>query len=111
MIGFIAKKLKETRVKVGLSQPVVAKRLHISERKLRSLESGETDVTAEEILEFAQLYKVDVRELLLESYAEIGEEQILCNRYHSLLKLYDQLRDNDKEDIYWVVKQRVEGKI
>ena len=111
MIGFTAKKLREARVRVGLSQIEVAKKLHISERKLRSIETGETGVMAEEILDFAKLYKVDVRELLLESYAEVGEEQILCNRYHSLLKLYDQLRDKDKEDIYWVVKQRVEGKI
>ena len=33
----------------------------------------------DEIVEFAKLYKVDVRELLLEDYAEVGMEQVRCN--------------------------------
>ena len=111
MSDFTAKKLKETRNNVGLSQEEVAKALKISPRKVRTIEANESQPTADEIVEFAKLYKVDVRELLLESYAEESEEQILCNRYISLCRLYDQLSTKDKEDVFWVIKQRIAGLI
>ena len=90
MSDFTAKKLKETRNKVGLSQEEVAKALKISPRKVRTIEANESQPTADEIVEFAKLYKVDVRELLLESYAEESEEQILCNIL-DLRQLFDML--------------------
>ena len=111
MSVFIAKRLKETRNMVGLSQEEVANRMKISERRIRAIEANQSEVSADEILDFAKLYKVDVRELLLESYIEQSEEQILCNRYSSLVKYYDQLSDRDKEDVIWVIKQRIEGYI
>jgi transcriptional regulator with XRE-family HTH domain len=111
MSDFTAKKLKETRNKVGLSQEEVAQALKISPRKVRTIEANESQPTSDEIVEFARLYKVDVRELLLESYAEESEEQILCNRYISLCRLYDQLSTKDKEDVFWVIKQRIAGLI
>ena len=111
MSDFTAKKLKETRNKAGLSQEEVSKALGISKRKIISLEANEHPLTTDDLLEFAKLYKVDVRELLLESYAEESEEQILCNRYISLCRLYDQLSTKDKEDVFWVIKQRIAGLI
>ena len=111
MSGFTARKLKEARNAANLSQEEAATAMNISRRKLQSIEMNEHPVTIEDILDFAKLYKVDVRELLLEEYSEIGEEQILCNRYISLLRLYDQLSDRDKEDVIWVIKQRVAGYI
>ena len=111
MSDFTAKKLKETRSNVGFSLDEVAERMHISRRRLIYIESGEREVTSDEIVEFAKLYKVDVRELLLESYVEECEEQILCNRYISLCRLYDQLSTKDKEDVFWVIKQRIAGLI
>ncbi len=109
MSNFIAKRIKEARGNAHISQEEASKRLGISERRMRAIEANQSDVTADEIIEFAKLYKVDVRELLLEEYSEIGEEQILCNRYISLLRLYDQLSDRDKEDVIWVIKQRISG--
>lgn len=111
MSEFTSKMLRKARKSSNLSQDEVAKRLGISKRKLQSIETNEHSVSVEDIVDFAKLYKVDVRELILESYIESGEEQILCNRYASFLKLFDQLSDKDKEDIVWVVKQRVAGKI
>lgn len=111
MSEFTARKLREARKAAGLNQDEVAERLKISRRNLGYLESGEREVTSDEIVEFAKLYKVDVRELLLESYAEESEEQILCNRYISLCRLYDQLSTKDKEDVFWVIKQRIAGLI
>ncbi len=85
--------------------------MKISRRRLGYIESNNNQSTSDEIVEFAKLYKVDVRELLLESYAEESEEQILCNRYISLCRLYDQLSTKDKEDVFWVIKQRIAGLI
>ncbi len=111
MSVFTGKKLKEARIKSGLSQDEAAKKMNMSRRSLGYIEVGEREVTADQVVEFAKLYNIDVREVLLESYADKGEEQILCNRYAGFLRLFDQLSDKDKEDIVWVVKQRVAGRI
>ena len=111
MSVFTGKKLKEARIKSGLSQDEAAKKMNMSRRSLGYIEVGEREVTADQIVDFAKLYKIDVRELLLESYIEENEELILCNRYATFIRLFDQLSDKDKEDIVWVVKQRVAGRI
>jgi len=109
MSVFTAKKLKEARNSSGLSQDEAANAMKISRRKLQSIEANEATVSVDDIVEFAKLYKVDVRELILESYVDDKEELILCNRYGSFLKLFDQLSDRDKEDVVWVIKQRING--
>ena len=111
MSVFTAKKHREAREKANFSQEAAAKKLKFSERKIRGIETGQTPIGTDDLVEFAKLYKVDIRELLLEDYAEIGEEQILSNRYISFLRLFDQLSDKDKEDLVWVVKQRLKGAI
>ena len=111
MSVFTAKKLKEARNSSGLSQDEVANAMKISRRKLQSIEANEATVSVDDIVEFAKLYKVDVRELILESYVDEKEELILCNRYGSFLKLFDQLSDRDKEDVVWVIKQRINGSL
>jgi len=109
MSVFTAKKLKEARNSSGLSQDEAANAMKISRRKLQSIEANEATVSVDDIVEFAKLYKVDVRELILESYVDEKEEQVLCNRYGSFLKIFDQLSDRDKEDVVWVIKQRING--
>ncbi len=111
MSVFTAKKLKEARNLAGMSQDEAANAKKISRRRLQTIEANESQVTSDEIVDFAKLYHVDVRELLLESYNEEEQERILSNRYGSLTKLYDQLSDRDKEDVIWVIKQRIEGRI
>ena len=120
MSVFTAKMLKEARNSAGLSQDEAANAMKISRRKLQLIEANEAAVSVDDIVAFARLYRVDVRELILDflmaSLREIGyidekEEQILCNRYSSFLKMFDQLSDKDKEDIVWVIKQRIKGRI
>ena len=108
---FTAKKLKEVREERGYSQSEAAKYMHISDRTLRAIEANERQVTTDEIIQFSRIYRVDVRELLLEEYVEQSEEQILFNRYISLYRLFDQLGDKDKEDVAWGLKQRIAGLI
>ena len=111
MSVFTGKMLKQARLNANLSQEDVAKKLKITDRTLRAIESGQQSISVDDLLYMAEMYKVDVREFLFESYVEQSEEQILCNRYISLVKLYDQLSDRDKEDVIWVIKQRIEGRI
>ena len=111
MSVFTGKKLKEARITSGLSQEEASKKMNMSRRSIAYIEAGEREASADQIVDFANLYKIDVREVLLESYTEESEEQILCNRYGTFIRLFDQLSDKDKEDIVWVVKQRVAGRI
>ncbi len=111
MSAFTARKLRESRAAANLTLDEAAERMKISRRRLGYIESNENQPTSDEIVAFAKLYGVDVRELLLESYQDSGEEQILCNRYASFLKLFDQLTDREKEDVIWVIKQRIAGRL
>ena len=111
MSSFTAKMIKEARINANLSQEEAAKALGITDRNLRSFENNQHPVSVDDLLNMAKLYKTDVREFILENYVEEKEEQILCNRYGSFLKLFDQLSDRDKEDVVWVIKQRINGTI
>lgn len=111
MSSFTAKMIKEASINANLSQEEAAKALGITDRTLRSFENNQHPVSVDDLLNMAKLYKTDVREFILENYVEEKEEQILCNRYGSFLKLFDQLSDRDKEDVVWVIKQRINGTI
>ena len=103
--------IKEARINANLSQEEAAKALDITDWTLRSFENNQHPVSVDDLLNMAKLYKTDVSEFILENYVEEKEEQILCNRYSSFLKLFDQLSDRDKEDVVWVIKQRINGTI
>ena len=109
MSVFIAKRIKETRIAANLSQEEAAKALGISRRKLQLIEANETAISVDDVLDFAKFYKVDVRELILESYVYQDEEQILFNRYAAVFKVYDKLSGKNKEDVYRILKDYVEN--
>ncbi len=111
MSVFTGKMLKQARQNANFSQEEVAKRLKMTDRTLRSIEAGQLSISVDDLLTLAEMYKVDVRELILENYVDENEEQVLCNRYASFLKMFDQLSDRDKEDVVWVIKQRLQGRI
>tara|TARA_B100000780_G_C21100003_1_gene443863 strand:+ start:1479 stop:1796 length:318 start_codon:yes stop_codon:yes gene_type:complete len=62
----IAKRLKEARIQAGLSQEQSAIILKIQRPTISEIEAGRRKVSAEEIIEFANLYRVDSSWLLLE---------------------------------------------
>ena len=111
MSEFTARRLKEIRVAHNMSQDEAAKALNISKRKLISLEKDEHPLFVDDLMIIANFYKVDVREFLYESYVNENEELILAKRFVSILKLLYQLSDKDMEDMIWVMKQRIAGKI
>ena len=62
----IATRLKEARVLAGLSQEQAATKMKLQRPAISEIEAGRRKVTAEEIIQFANLYKVNKSWLLLE---------------------------------------------
>jgi len=61
----IAVRLKEARVLSGLSQAQAADKMGLQRPAISEIEAGKRKVSAEELLQFADLYKVDTSWLLL----------------------------------------------
>lgn len=66
----IAARLKDARVLAGLSQEQAAKQLGLQRPAISEIEAGKRKVSAEEIIQFANLYRVAVSWLLLEDDSE-----------------------------------------
>ena len=109
MSEFTGKKLKEARVKKGLSQDEAANLMNVAKRAISEMETGKRRIAADELAQFSRIYNVDVRELLFVEFTEAGDEQRLTAKYSSFLKLLEKLFDREVEDVYWVIKRKVEG--
>lgn len=74
----IAERLKEARMLSGLSQENAAKMMNLQRPAISDIESGKRKVSAEEIIQFASLYKVSTTWLLLkdENQEEIMDQQL-----------------------------------
>lgn len=62
----IAARLKDARVLSGLSQAQAADKLGLQRPAISEIEAGKRKVSAEEIVQFGNLYKVDTSWLLLQ---------------------------------------------
>ena len=109
MSEFTAKKLKEARVRAGLSQDEAASLMKLNKRAISQIEAAQRNLSADELAQFSRIYNVDVRELLFVEFTEAGDEQRLTAKYSSFLKLLEKLSDREVEDVYWVIKRKVEG--
>ena len=61
----IAARLKDARVLAGLSQAQAAEKLGLQRPAISEIEAGKRKVTAEEIIQFSDIYCVDTSWLLL----------------------------------------------
>ena len=109
MSEFTAKKLKEARMRAGLSQDESANLMKLNKRAISQIEAAQRNISADELAQFSRIYDVDVRELLFVEFTEAGDEQRLTAKYSSFLKLLEKLSDREVEDVYWVIKRKVEG--
>ncbi len=109
MSEFTAKKLKEARMRTGLSQDEAASLMKLNKRAISQIEAAQRNLSADELAQFSRIYEVDVRELLFLEFTEAGEEQRLAAKYSSFFKLLENSSDCDIEDVYWVIKRKVEG--
>ena len=74
MSEFTAKKLKEARVRAGLSQDEAANLMNVAKRAISEMEAGKRSISA--------------------------DEQRLTAKYSSFLKLLKKLSDREVEDVY-----------
>ena len=109
MSEFTAKKLKEARMRACLSQDESANLMKLNKRAISQIEAAQRNISADELAQFSRIYEVDVRELLFVDFTEAGEEKRLAAKYSSFFKLLEKLSDRDVEDVYWVMKRKVEG--
>ncbi len=109
MSEFTAKKLKEARMKAEITQDEAAALMNVTRRAISEMEAGKRSISADELALFSRIYNVDVRELLFVEFTEAGDEQRLTAKYSSFLKLLEKLSDREDEDVYWVIKRKVEG--
>ena len=109
MSEFTAKKIKEARVRAGITQDEAATLIKIKKSTISDIESAKRNITADELAQFSRIYNVDVRELLFVDFTAEGEEKRLAAKYSSFFKLLEKLSDRDVEDVYWVIKRKVEG--
>ncbi len=109
MSEFTVKKLREARMKAEITQDEAAALMKITRRAISEMEAGKRSVSADELAQFSRIYEVDVRELLFVDFTEAGEEKRLAAKYSFFFKLLENLSDRDVEDVYWVMKRKVEG--
>jgi transcriptional regulator with XRE-family HTH domain len=72
----IAARLKEARILAGLSQANAAEKLGLQRPAISEIESGNRKVSAEELIQFSNLYKVDTSWLLLRENENYMTEQL-----------------------------------
>jgi len=97
----MASRLKQARSLSGLSQAQAALKLGLQRPAISELESAKRKVSAEEILLFAQLYKVDPTWLLMgESEIDPSLEQDMQYAARELSKL----SRNDMDKVLHVIK-------
>ncbi len=85
----IAIRLKEARMLSGLSQIQAADKLGLQRPAISEIESGKRKVSAEEVIQFADLYKVDPSWILLQNNETESEQFKLAARELSKLSQDD----------------------
>lgn len=99
----IAERLKQARTMAGLSQDNAAKMLELPRPAISEIESGRRKVSAEEIIQFAKLYKVSTSWLLLkeeESDTELSDQLKVAARELS------KMSEADREKLLYILNIR-----
>ena len=87
----IAERLKNARILSGLSQENAAKLMNLPRPAISEIESGKRKVSAEEIIMFSKVYKVDVSWLLHKDEENVETAEIrIAARELSKMKQEDR---------------------
>jgi DNA-binding XRE family transcriptional regulator len=97
----IAGRLKEARVLSGLSQAQAADKLGLQRPAISEIEAGKRKVTAEEIIQFADLYKVDTSWLLVR---DAGNENIMSGQFKFAARELEKLSQEDIKKLLDVLR-------
>lgn len=97
----IAKRLKEARLMSGLSQGQSAKIVNIQRPAISEIEAGRRKVSAEEIIQFSRIYKVDSSWLLCENEHESVSQS---NNYKFAARELEKLDPEEIEKLVHFLK-------
>lgn len=92
----IAEKLKKARELSGLSQAQVALKLDVQRPAISEIEAGRRKVSAEEIIEFSKLYKVDSSWLLNEDV----DSEITKGKLKFAARELSKMSEEDKNKLF-----------
>jgi transcriptional regulator with XRE-family HTH domain len=97
----IANRLKEARILAGLSQEQAAGKMGLQRPAISEIEAGKRKVSAEEIIQFANLYKVGTSWLLLK---EGENESHMTEQLKFAARELGKLSKEDIEKLLHVLK-------
>lgn len=97
----IAERIKEARMMAGLSQAQVATKLNLQRPAISEIEGGKRKVSAEEVIQFAELYKVNTSWLLLQ---DDENELQLSERFKFAARELSKLKEEDVKKLLDVLK-------
>lgn len=97
----IAERLKEARVLAGLSQESAAKILKLQRPAISEIESGKRKVSAEEIIEFAKMYKVSTSWLLLK---DDEQEEKMSEQLKIAARQLANMKEADRKKLLDILK-------
>ena len=80
----VFKRLKELRMKEGLSQDELAKRLHIARSNIGKYENGDLDLNTEILIEYSKFFDVSI-DYILELTNDNHQEIKVPNGYIGVL--------------------------
>lgn len=94
----IATRIKDARVMSGLSQAQAAEKLNLQRPAISEIESGKRKVSAEEIIQIGELYKVDTSWLLLQ------DEQVVPDRLKFAARELGKLKPEDMDKVIDIIQ-------
>ncbi|RZK12937.1 MAG: XRE family transcriptional regulator [Flavobacterium sp.] len=97
----IAARLKDARIQSGLSQAQAADKLNLQRPAISEIEAGKRKVSAEEIIQFAELYKVDRKWLLLE---ENVSNDLATEQFNVAARELSKMKQEDRLKLYEILK-------
>ncbi len=102
----IGENLKKARKAAGIRQEDAANKVGMLRVTLSSIESGKRKVSTDELVKFADLYKVDPDVLLEYSADREGAMKKRLNRYLQLITMqekFSNLSDDDKQEVLDII--------
>jgi len=95
----IAERLKKARELSGLSQSQVSQKLNVQRPAISEIEAGRRKVSAEELIQFSKLYKVDSSWLL----SEDDDSEIAKGKLKFAARELSKMSEEDKNKLFEIL--------
>ncbi len=97
----IAGRVKEARILAGLSQAQVADKIGLQRPAISEIEAGNRKISAEELIQFAELYKVSTSWLL---YQDDENNDQMDEQFKFAARELSKLSQEDIQKLYDILK-------